>query len=109
MYVCLTTDFLPLDGAKPTVYITLQLNKQPTVPVVTIHELKHILLCLPSLQGKQQQCIRSGLGQDGGAVAEGEGSRGAEESPEDDAAAVAQPHDREHTHVHRWRCHTPAG
>ncbi|KAF0038603.1 hypothetical protein F2P81_009087 [Scophthalmus maximus] len=59
--------------------------------------------------GKRKQRLRSGLGQNGGAVAEGERGGGAEEDPEDDAAAVAQPHDREHAHVHRRRRHASAG
>lgn len=70
---------------------------------------KHISLCPLSLQAKQQQLLRGGLGQDGRAVAEGKGSRGQKEISENDATTITQPYDREHTHVNRWRRHTPAG
>lgn len=63
----------------------------------------------PSPQAQRQQRLRSGLGQDGGAVAERERGGGAEESTEDDATTVSQPHDREHPHVDRRRRHAPPG
>ena len=76
----------------------------------TFFQLQHFPLSPPPPpQAKRKQRLRRGLGQDGGAVAEGERGRGAEENPEDDTAAVTQPHDREHTHVHRRRRHTSAG
>lgn len=69
-----------------------------------------IPLSLFPLQAEQQRLLLgSRLGQDGRTVAEGERSRGQEEDPEDDAAAFTQPHDREHAHVARRRCHAPAG
>ena len=63
----------------------------------------------PSPQAQRQQRLCSGLGQDGGAVAERERGGGAEESTEDDATTVSQPDDREHPHVDRRRRHAPAG
>lgn len=109
--LCLCCSLLPLGGAKPAVRIIWILNSLPMFSWVSFHMLsnKHISLCPLSLQAKQQQLLRGGLGQDGRAVAEGKGSRGPKESSEDDAATVTQPYDREHTNVNRRRRHAPAG
>lgn len=78
---------MPLDGAR-------------------LHSIAPALPKAPPLsfpQTQRQQLFCCGLGQDGRAVAEGEGSRGTQENAEDDPAAITQSHDREHAHVHRWR------
>lgn len=78
---------MPLDGAR-------LLSISPALP-------KAPPLSFPQTQRQQLFCC--GLGQDGRAVAEGERSGGTQENAEDDPAAIAQSHDREHAHVHRWR------
>lgn len=78
---------MPLDGARLH-------SSSPALP-------KAPPLSFP--QSQRQQLFCCGLGQDGRAVAEGERSGGTQENAEDDPAAITQPHDREHAHVHRWR------
>lgn len=98
---------------KRTICITLRLSCTPPPLAIFSFQrcrwLNHLPLSPPSLQAQWQQHLCSGLGQDGGAVAEGERGRGAEESAEDDSTAIAQPHDREHAHVDCRRCNTTAG
>lgn len=90
-------------------------SQQPPRPLVRHAVILHIIqrtdsaAAAAAAKGQWQQRLRSGLGQDGGAMAEGERSGGSEENTEDDATTVTQPHDREHAHVDRRRRHTPAG
>nr|XP_023411962.1 transcription elongation factor SPT6 isoform X2 [Loxodonta africana] len=58
---------------------------------------------------KVQQPRSHRLGEDGRAVAAGEGGRAAETEAAADASALSQPHDRKHPHVHCWRCHPTPG
>ena len=56
----------------------------------------------------QQPCSHR-LGEDGRAVAAGEGGRAAETEAAADPSALPQPYDRKHPHVYCWRCHPTPG
>lgn len=58
---------------------------------------------------KVQQPCSYRLGQDGRAVATGKGGRTTETETAADPKTLSQPHDREHPHVHCWRCDPTPG